>query len=84
MHGIYASAREKPDPEVSGRGLYEETRRRSKKGKSFFYYEDVLEGEAELASFLKPGDLFLTMGAGNNWKLGEALKADLAARSGTK
>lgn len=84
MHGIYASAREKPDPEITGRGLYEEAKRRSTKGKSFFYYEGVLEGEKELASFLKPGDLFLTMGAGDNWKLGAALKADLAERSGTK
>jgi UDP-N-acetylmuramate--alanine ligase len=84
MHGIYASAREKPDPEVTGRGLYEEVRKHSKRDKPFFYYESVLEGEAELASFLEPGDLFLTMGAGDNWKLGEALKKNLSARSETK
>jgi UDP-N-acetylmuramate--alanine ligase len=84
MHGIYASAREKPDPEVTGRGLFEAARGRSKKDKPFFYYEGVLEGEVELVSFLKPGDLFLTMGAGDNWKLGEALIKDLAARSEAK
>jgi UDP-N-acetylmuramate--alanine ligase len=81
MHGIYASAREKPDPEITGRALYEAARSRAQSGKSFLYFEGVLEGEAELAAFLKPGDLFLTMGAGDNWKLGAALKAELERRS---
>jgi UDP-N-acetylmuramate--alanine ligase len=81
MHGIYASAREKPDPEVTGKRLFEELRERDRsRGQSrpLYYYEGVLEGEAELASALKPGDLFLTMGAGDNWKLGAALLAALS------
>jgi UDP-N-acetylmuramate--alanine ligase len=72
MHGIYASARETPDPQTSGRALFEATRQRlpSRPG---YYFETVLKGEAELEGFLRPGDLFLTMGAGDNWKLGRAL-----------
>ena len=74
MHGIYTSARESPDPSISGRALFEEVvgRRVSRTG---YYYEGVLEGIDDLAEILKPGDLFLTMGAGDNWKLGEALFA---------
>jgi UDP-N-acetylmuramate-alanine ligase len=89
MHGIYASAREKPDPELSGRLLFEEVVRRSEaaardsgsKTRPLFFYEGVLEGREALASFLEPGDLFLTMGAGDNWKLGEALLADKARQT---
>jgi UDP-N-acetylmuramate--alanine ligase len=77
MHGIYASAREIADPEVTGRALFEEVKRRdSSSGRSrpLCYSETVLGGLAEIAASLEPGDLFLTMGAGDNWKLGVALK----------
>jgi len=80
MHGIYASAREKPDPEVTGRGLFEAVKRRdSAAGRSrpLFYSESVLGGIDEVSAALRPGDLFLTMGAGDNWKLGAALKERL-------
>ena len=72
IHGIYASAREKPDPGVSGRGLFEEARRR-RPSRPAYFFEGVLEGVETLEAALRPGDLFLTMGAGDNWKLGEAL-----------
>ncbi len=74
MHGIYTSARESPDPEISGRALFEEVRGRCASRPSY-YFEGVLEGIEDLAVVVKPGDLFLTMGAGDNWKLGEALLA---------
>jgi UDP-N-acetylmuramate-alanine ligase len=32
-----------------------------------------MEGLDRLAAELRPGDLFLTMGAGDNWRLGAAL-----------
>jgi UDP-N-acetylmuramate--alanine ligase len=76
MHGIYASAREKPDPSVTGRALFEEVKRRdasARRARPLYYYEGVLDGLAEVAAILEPGDLFLTMGAGDNWKLGAAL-----------
>jgi UDP-N-acetylmuramate--alanine ligase len=83
LHSIYASAREKPDPSVTGRGLYDAVLSRDEaagRKRPIRYYEGILEGEGELASFLRPGDLFLTMGAGDNWKLGEALLGRFAAR----
>jgi UDP-N-acetylmuramate--alanine ligase len=81
MHGIYASAREKADPDVTGRSLFEEVKRRdvsTGRSRPLFYSETVLGGIDEVAALLEPGDLFLTMGAGDNWKLGVALK-DLRA-----
>jgi UDP-N-acetylmuramate--alanine ligase len=82
MHGIYASAREKPDPEVSGRALFEAVAQRDRtagRTRPLHYYEGVLDGLDELAEKLRPGDLFLTMGAGDNWKLGKALMDRLGA-----
>jgi UDP-N-acetylmuramate--alanine ligase len=84
MHGIYASAREKPDPSVSGRTLFEEVLRRDAsagRARSHYYYEGVLEGADELFAALMPGDLFLTMGAGDNWKLGANLLKRLGSRA---
>ena len=78
MHGIYASAREGPDPMITGRKLFEETLRR-RPLRPMYYFEGVLDGVKELSIELKPGDLFLTMGAGDNWKLGEALLAGFKA-----
>ena len=74
MHEIYTSARESPDPIISGRALFEEVGRR-RASRPRYYYKGVLEGIDDLVVILKPGDLFLTMGAGDNWKLGEALLA---------
>jgi UDP-N-acetylmuramate--alanine ligase len=76
MHGIYASARELPDPAVSGRLLFSEVEKR-RPGRPSYFFEGVLDGVAPLASALRPGDLFITMGAGDNWRLGEALMARL-------
>ncbi len=72
MHGIYASARESPDPSVNGRLLFEAVKRRFPT-RPAYYFEGVLDGIEDVASALKPGDLFLTMGAGDNWRLGESL-----------
>jgi UDP-N-acetylmuramate--alanine ligase len=77
LHGIYASARESPDPEIDGRKLFGEVAVR-RPSRPSIYFENVLEGVDRLESFLKPGDLFLTMGAGDNWRLGDALLARLS------
>jgi UDP-N-acetylmuramate--alanine ligase len=85
MHGIYASAREAADPEVSGASLFEEVRRRdaaSGRTRPLYYSESVLGGIDEIAAALERGDLFLTMGAGDNWTLGIALKQRLGAVGG--
>jgi UDP-N-acetylmuramate--alanine ligase len=83
MHGIYASARESPDPTVSGRKLFDAVGRRRSSG-TMYFYEGVLEGIDDLTAILRPGDLFLTMGAGDNWKLGEALLARFKVAGGER
>ncbi len=79
LHKIYSSAREKAsDFSVNGQLLYTETK---KHYKTVHYYEEVLDAKdfliAELsapAGTLFPnGYLFVTMGAGDNWKLGKAV-----------
>jgi UDP-N-acetylmuramate--alanine ligase len=85
LHRIYASARESMGEAGAGRG---ETRYPRMDGRTLFrevssrhpavlYYEEPLEAVEELAGKLRPGDLFVTMGAGDNWKLGRALLARL-------
>jgi UDP-N-acetylmuramate--alanine ligase len=70
LHRIYASARERYSGGVDGRTLYERTR---EKRDGVYYTAEPLEAEGLLTDLLKPGDLFLTMGAGDNWPLGEKL-----------
>jgi UDP-N-acetylmuramate--alanine ligase len=70
LHKIYASAREQYRGGVTGRGLFEKTR---EKRDGVYYTEEPLEAEDLLKRTLRSGDLFLTMGAGDNWKLGKAL-----------
>lgn len=94
LHDIYASAREKPVPGVSGRDLFLKAKARRpdladlsapapiRPGEPFMLYEpkhaDTLE---RLLPLLREGDLFITMGAGDNWKLGRALLERLARSS---
>ncbi len=79
LHKIYASARELPDPSVSGELLFEAIRHRRArlgiKGEVLFF-EEVLDAAPALGVSLRPGDLFVTMGAGDNWRLGAALFAE--------
>jgi UDP-N-acetylmuramate--alanine ligase len=70
LHKIYGSAREAYRGGVSGKTLFEKTA--SIRG-AVQYVEEPLEALDLLRQTLKPGDLFLTMGAGDNWKLGAAL-----------
>ena len=98
LHGIYASAREKPLEGISGRSIFEKARTLNpekvdiqtavqqgslggigeispdKLPDKFILYIESLEGAADLIfPFIRPGDLFITMGAGDNWKVGAAL-----------
>ncbi len=74
LHRIYASAREQFDGEISGGDLAAAMRR---KHGDVRYYDDPDESVAPLTQMLQPGDLFLTMGAGDNWRLGRKLLAVL-------
>ncbi len=73
LHKIYASAREEVATDLAGRDLFDAV---SAGRGNTLYVEEPADAFAELRSSLRPGDLFLTMGAGDNWKLGAALYAD--------
>jgi UDP-N-acetylmuramate--alanine ligase len=74
LHRIYASARETPDPSLDGRRLFDAVAAHRAAGGSppgtAFYFEDPDEAREPVLGLLREGDLFLTMGAGDNWKLG--------------
>jgi UDP-N-acetylmuramate--alanine ligase len=70
LHKIYASARESYQGGISGRTLFEKTRALRQ---GVYYTEEPLDAADLLKDILRPGDLLLTMGAGDNWKLGKAL-----------
>ncbi len=78
LHRIYASAREAVGA-IDGRRLYKELCGR-RGGVS--YFEEPLDALEHLATYLKAGDLFVTMGAGNNWVLGKELYKIISERSG--
>ena len=76
LHRIYASAREKPDGSVTGRTLFD---RMSARHPRVRYFEEPLDALDTLKSELKPGDLFLTLGAGDNFRLGRSLYESIKA-----
>jgi len=75
FHKIYASARENYKGGVNGKTLYERTKEeREKLNKNETYYiDEVDDAFAPLCEMLKSGDIFVTLGAGNNWSLGVKL-----------
>jgi UDP-N-acetylmuramate--alanine ligase len=70
LHRIYASARETKDAEVNGRTLFREVK---KHHPAVVYFEEPREAIPYLRDLLKPGDLFVTMGAGDNWRIGREI-----------
>lgn len=76
LHRIYPSAREAPDPSVTGKGLSQAVQAT---GVPVTYFENPLDATEYLVSNLRPGDLFITMGAGDNWQLGRAVYERLKA-----
>lgn len=72
LHKIYASAREKYTGGVNGETLFEKVRL-IRGPQTCRYIEEPNDSFDSLLEILKPGDLFITMGAGNNWTLGERL-----------
>jgi UDP-N-acetylmuramate--alanine ligase len=77
LHKIYASAREAYLGGVTGETLFERTQTliSPEKRGSVYYVEDPAAAAAPLQALLQPHDLFLTLGAGDNWPLGQALLA---------
>lgn len=84
LHKIYSSARENPkDFTITGKTLYEET---LKHHKNVHYFEEILDARDFVLSELEKtldkskypdGYLLVTMGAGDNWKLGKAILEQL-------
>jgi len=80
LHKIYASAREVYKGGVSGITLFEKTKEKLAASSGtvnpeerFFYIEEHENAVDILKNILRSGDLFITMGAGDNWKLGKKL-----------
>ena len=81
LHKIYSSARENPaDFKITGKTLYEAVLKTGKENVS--YFEEILDATDFVQKELnKPldkekypdGYLLVTMGAGDNWKLGKAI-----------
>ena len=87
LHKIYPSARETADSSmaamaINGRTLFERSRETLGGASSRFHYIDEPDdGFEPLSRLLAPGDLFITMGAGDNWRLGKKLFAHFSAQA---
>ncbi len=68
------SAGEKPIPGVSSRNIYDEIKKKYPE-LEIYLVNDIVEAATKVKSVLRDGDLLLTLGAGNVWKVGEALLA---------
>ncbi|MCL2193690.1 MAG: UDP-N-acetylmuramate--L-alanine ligase [Treponema sp.] len=75
LHKIYASARERFDGHLDGMSIHERIAdlRGEKAVPVLHYIAEPLDAFGPLKDVLQPGDLFLTLGAGNNWPLGVRL-----------
>ncbi|MDR2842633.1 MAG: UDP-N-acetylmuramate--L-alanine ligase [Spirochaetaceae bacterium] len=82
LHKIYASAREVYTGTVSGEKLFLKTKESSCAGKKIFFFEEPFSAFDMLKDFLQAGDLFVTIGAGDNWKLGRALYDNFCTNKG--
>lgn len=82
LHKIYSSARENPaDFSITGKTLFDEVIKTGKTPDTVHYYEEILDAKDFVVSELEKlldkkypdGYLFVTMGAGDNWKLGKEI-----------
>jgi UDP-N-acetylmuramate--alanine ligase len=81
LHGIYASAREKYTGTVNGKDLFRKARERHR----WVLYTENIHGAASVyLQHACPGDLFITMGAGDNWKVGQDVLSRLRADKGLR
>jgi UDP-N-acetylmuramate--alanine ligase len=82
LHKIYASARENYKGGVDGRTLFEKTS--AVRSGETYYIDEPDDAFAPLCDILKSGDIFITLGAGNNWPLGEKLFTHFKMTSGAE
>ncbi len=69
LHKIYSSAREK-EGSINGRTLFDETKKNHNK---VHYFHEIEDSFIFYTKLLQEDDLFITIGAGNNWEIGEQL-----------
>ena len=72
------SAGEPPIPGVSGTAIYEGIKKHGHKDVTFI--ADKAEVAGHCAAVLKPGDVLLTLGAGDVWKIGEQILENLGKK----
>jgi len=82
LHKIYASARENYKGGVDGRTLFEKTS--AVRNGEIYYVDEPDDAFVPLCELLKSGDIFITLGAGNNWPLGEKLFAHFKKNFGAE
>jgi UDP-N-acetylmuramate--alanine ligase len=78
LHEIYASARERNDTDVDGAQLAQAASAHG--AREIHFVPKVMEALPVAKAIVRSGDLFVTMGAGNNWELGRALVDSLQNR----
>ena len=78
LHKIYASAREKYNGSINGKTLFDQMKKRRKR---VYYFEEIMDAKDFVEHELRSGDLFITVGAGDNWKLGRAVYNDLLEKA---
>ena len=74
---IYGAG-ERVIPGLSGRDLYHGVKETGHK--AAYYIEDRKELASELWNYLRPGDVLVTMGAGDIWRTGEEILRRLTSR----
>ncbi|MEX0741512.1 MAG: UDP-N-acetylmuramate--L-alanine ligase, partial [Phycisphaeraceae bacterium] len=81
LNEIYASAREQNSAAISGQDLAEAVARNHEDVR---FVPDFITAAADIADELRPGDLFVTMGAGDNFRIGPMVVERLQARLGER
>lgn len=69
LHKIYSSAREK-EGRINGKSLFDETKKNHSK---VYYFHEIENSFNFYTKLLQKDDLFITIGAGNNWEIGDKL-----------
>ena len=73
LHKIYSSAREQYTGGITGRTLFEKVKILNSGAGKVLYEENPLDAVDMMKGILRNKDLFITMGAGDNWVLGKKL-----------
>ncbi|HOV39228.1 MAG TPA: UDP-N-acetylmuramate--L-alanine ligase, partial [Spirochaetales bacterium] len=70
LHKIYASAREKNRDTITGLDLFQAVKEHHSR---VYYFEEVMDALPFLQDQLKTGDILITLGAGDNFRLSHKL-----------